>query len=253
MPASGLRLDKLLAGTGMSTRSEAKKLIRAGRVTVDGRTVTDPAAHCDSAAELRLDGERVEWQAYLYLMMNKPAGYLSVTEDPRAPTVLELLPPELRKRNLSPAGRLDKDSEGLLILTSDGDFCHRVISPRSGIEKEYYIEVLHPFPPGAEELFAAGAVLKDGEICLPARLEPAEDRRSARVFLREGKYHQVKRMALAAGTRVSYLKRLSVGGVSLDESLAPGAFRHLTEAERQMICGGTDNLHKLTESPLADR
>ena len=239
-----MRLDKLIAGAGLATRSEAKKLIRAGRVTVDGRSVTDPAAHCGSESDVRLDGEAVRWQEYLYLMLNKPAGYLSVTEDPRAPTVLELLPPELRKRNLSPAGRLDKDSEGLLILTSDGDFCHRVISPKSGIEKEYYIEVLDPFPPGAEELFRTGAVLEDGEVCLPARLEPAEDRRSARVFLREGKYHQVKRMAAAAGTKVKYLKRLSVGGVALDESLSPGQFRELTAAERERICEESDNLHK---------
>ncbi len=239
-----MRLDKIIAGAGLSTRSEAKKLIRAGRVTVEGRTVEDPAAHCDSGADVRLDGRQVRWQEYLYLMMNKPAGYLSVTEDPRAPTVLELLPPELRRRNLSPAGRLDKDSEGLLILTSDGDFCHRVISPKSGVEKEYYIEVLDPFPPGAEELFRAGAVLEDGEVCLPARLEPAADRFSARVFLREGKYHQVKRMAVAAGTKVKYLKRLSVGGVALDENLGPGQYRELTAAELQKICEESDNLHK---------
>ena len=239
-----MRLDKLIAGAGLCTRSEAKKVIRAGRVTVEGKAVTDPAAHCDSDSDVRLDGERASWQEYLYLMMNKPAGYLSVTEDPRAPTVLALLPPELRRRNLSPAGRLDKDSEGLLLLTSDGDFCHRVISPKSGIEKEYYIEVDRPFPEGAETLFSAGAVLEDGEVCLPARLVPAPDRMSARVFLREGKYHQVKRMSIAAGTKVKYLKRLSVGGVELDPELAPGQFRALTEEERRRICEESDNLHK---------
>jgi 16S rRNA pseudouridine516 synthase len=239
-----MRLDKWIAGAGLLSRSDAKKAIRAGRVTVEGRTVTDPAAHCGDAARIELDGAPVLWQPYLYLMMNKPAGYLSVTEDLRGPTVLELLPPELRRRNLSPAGRLDKDSEGLLILTSDGDFCHRVISPKSGIEKEYYIEVDRPFPEDAETLFSAGAVLEDGEICLPAKLVPAPDRRSARVFLREGKYHQVKRMAAAAGTKVKYLKRLSVGGVALDESLSPGQFRELTAAERQRICEESDNLHK---------
>ena len=244
MPMPAMRLDKLIAGSGRSTRSEAKKLIRAGRVTVDGQAVTDTAAHCDPSSEVFLDGERVVWQEYLYLMMNKPAGYLSVTEDPKAPTVLELLPPELRKRNLSPAGRLDKDSEGLLLLTSDGGFCHRVISPRSGIEKEYYIEVDRPFPEGAEALFSAGTVLEDGETCLPARLEPSPDRMSARVFLREGKYHQVKRRALATGTRVKYLKRLSVGGVALDPQLQPGTFRELTEEERRKICEESDNLHK---------
>ncbi len=227
-----MRLDKLLAGTGALSRSDAKKAVRAGRVCVEGVPVLDPSAHCDPARTVTLDGTPVFWQEHLYLMMNKPAGYLSVTEDKRAPTVLDLLPPELRRRNLSPAGRLDKDSEGLLLLTSDGDFCHRVISPRSGVVKEYYIEVLHPFPPGAEELFRRGAVLEDGTVCLPAGLEASDDRLSARVFLSEGKYHQVKRMALAAGTRVCYLKRLSIGGVTLDPALEPGAWRELTVRER---------------------
>ena len=226
-----MRLDKLIAGAGLCTRSEAKKVIRAGRVTVEGKAVTDPAAHCDSDSDVRLDGERASWQEYLYLMMNKPAGYLSVTEDPRAPTVLALLPPELRRRNLSPAGRLDKDSEGLLLLTSDGDFCHRVISPKSGIEKEYYIEVDRPFPEGAETLFSAGAVLEDGEVCLPARLVPAPDRMSARVFLREGKYHQVKRMLAARGKPVTALRRLSVGELTMPESLAAGAVRELDASD----------------------
>ena len=241
IPMPELRLDKLLAGTGALSRSEAKKAIRDGRVCVEGLPVLDPSAHCDTARSVTLDGTPVCWQEHLYLMMNKPAGYLSVTEDKRAPTVLDLLPPELRRRNLSPAGRLDKDSEGLLLLTSDGDFCHRVISPRSGVVKEYYIRVLHPFPAGAEELFRRGAVLEDGTVCLPAKLEASEDRLSAHVFLSEGKYHQVKRMALAAGTRVSYLKRLSVGGVALDPALAPGQWRELTEKERLLL---SDNLHK---------
>ena len=244
MPVAEMRLDKLIAGAGLCSRSDAKKLIRSGSVTVDGKAVTDPAAHCDPDAQICARGERVLWQPYLYLMLHKPAGYLSVTEDPRAPTVLDLLPPELRKRNLSPAGRLDKDSEGFLILTSDGEFCHRVISPRSGVEKVYFIRVLHPFPPEAEAIFAAGAVLENGEICLPARLEPSEDRLSARVTLSEGKYHQVKRMALAAGTRVCYLRRESIGGVALDPALVPGAYRELTPQELRRIDRQYDNLHK---------
>ena len=244
IPATQLRLDKWLADAGLGSRSDVKKLIRAGRVFVDGRPVTDPGVHCAPDSQILLDGSRVEWQPWLYLMMNKPAGYLSVTADPRQPTVMQLLPPELRRRNLSPAGRLDKDSEGMLILTSDGDFCHRVISPKSGIEKEYYIEVGMPFPPGAEELFREGAVLEDGEVCRPARLEPSEDRRSAVVAVTEGKYHQVKRMAIAAGVRVTYLKRLSIGGVKLDPALVPGAYRALTEDERQRILAQCDNLHK---------
>lgn len=239
-----MRLDKLITGAGLASRSEAKRLVQAGRVTVNGVPVFDPAAHCSTADEVLLDGRPAHWQQYCYLMMNKPAGYLSVTEDPHAPTVLELLPPAYRRRDLFPAGRLDKDSEGLLILTSDGDFCHRVISPRSGIEKCYFIRVLHPFPAGAEALFAAGAILDGGEQCLPARLEPSEDRLSALVYLSEGKYHQVKRMALAAGTRVCSLKRLSIGGVALDPALAPGEVRPLTTAEIHTIVKDYGILHK---------
>lgn len=250
MPPTPMRLDKLIAGAGLASRSEAKKLIRAGRVTVDGRAETDPAAHCPPEAEVRLDGEKVCFQPYLTLMMNKPSGILSVTSDEKGKTVLDLLPPELRRRNLSPAGRLDKDSEGLLILTSDGDFCHRVISPKSGVEKEYYIEVAHPFPEGAEALFAAGAVLEDGEVCRPAKLLVSGDRLSAHVFITEGKYHQVKRMALAAGTRVNYLRRLSIGGVRLDENLGPGEYRALTPEEQNSIFDVSDNLHKIDRSAL---
>ena len=244
IPMPVMRLDKILAGAGVATRSESKRLVREGRVTVDGAAASDPAMHCDSDADIRLDGRAVRWQQYCYLMLHKPAGYLSVTEDPKAPTVLELLPPEYRHRNLFPAGRLDKDSEGLLILTSDGDFCHVVISPKSGIEKRYFIRVKQPFPAGSEEIFASGAVLEDGEVCLPAKLEPAADRLSAVVTLSEGKYHQVKRMAIAAGTKVTYLKRLSVGGVPLDENLAPGEFRELTEAELHKIVKNYGVLHK---------
>jgi len=250
MPPTSMRLDKLIAGAGLASRSEAKKLIRDGRVTVSGRVETDPAAHCTPDADVRLDGGPVRFRPLLYLMMNKPAGVLSVTADEKRRTVLDLLPPELRRRNLSPAGRLDRDSEGLLILTSDGDFCHRVISPKSGIEKEYYIEVARPFPQGAEALFADGAVLEDGEVCRPARLLVSEDRLSAHVFITEGKYHQVKRMALAAGTRVNYLRRLAVGGVRLDRSLGPGEYRELTPEEQRRILFDTDNLHKMERSPL---
>lgn len=239
-----MRLDKILAGAGVATRSESKKLVRDGRVTVDGIAAADPAMHCDSDADIRMDGRAVHWQQYCYLMLHKPAGYLSVTEDPKAPTVLDLLPPEYRHRNLFPAGRLDKDSEGMLILTSDGDFCHVVISPKSGIEKRYFIRVKQPFPAGSEAIFAAGAVLEDGEVCLPAKLEASEDRLSAVVTLSEGKYHQVKRMAIAAGTKVTYLKRLSVGGVPLDETLAPGEFRELTEEEIHKIVKNYGILHK---------
>ena len=237
IPVALMRLDKLIANAGIATRSQAKRLVKEGRVTVNGVPAGDAAMHCDPAEDIRVDGVRAEWQEYRYLMMNKPRGYLSVTEAPGRPTVLDLLPEKYRRMGLFPAGRLDMDSEGLLILTSDGDFCHRVISPGSGVFKEYRITVSHPFPPEAEELFRRGVPLEDGSLCLPAELFPSADRLEALVRIREGKYHQVKRMALAAGTRVRTLKRLSIGGLRLDPSLEPGGFRELTEEERLSVLG----------------
>lgn len=237
IPMPVMRLDKLIANAGLATRSETKRIIREGRVTVNGVTVRDPAMHCDTDHDVRLDGVRALWQQYVYLMMHKPAGYLSVTEDPKQPTVLQLLPDAYRHVNLFPAGRLDKDSEGLLLLTSDGAFCHRVISPKSGIVKEYYIRVGRPFPPDAEALFARGAVLEDGEVCLPAELIPQGDRTEAIVRISEGKYHQVKRMAIAAGVRVSYLKRLAIGSLRLPPDLEIGKCRELSSEEAMRILG----------------
>ena len=235
-----MRLDKLISNSGLAPRSQVKRLVREGRITVNGRIADDAAMHCDTAWDIRLDGRPAVWRQYVYLMMNKPKGYLSVTEDPGRPTVLDLLPEQYRRCGLFSVGRLDMDSEGLLILTNDGAFCHRVISPKSGIQKEYRISVSHPFPPGAEERFREGVSLEDGNRCLPAELLAESDRTEAVVRIREGKYHQVKRMALAEGTRVRSLKRLAVGGLRLDPELAPGAFRELTEEEKQSIeaCSG---------------
>lgn len=230
-----MRLDKLISNSGLAPRSQVKRLVREGRITVNGIPARDAAMHCDPAWDIRLDGAAAVWREFLYLMMNKPAGYLSVTEDPGRPTVLDLLPEQYRRFGLFPAGRLDMDSEGLLILTNDGAFCHRVISPKSGIMKEYRIRVSRPFADGAEERFQKGIRLDDGSLCLPAELIPDTDRLEATVRIREGKYHQVKRMALAEGTRVRYLKRMSVGGLRLDPTLGPGEFRELTERERLSV------------------
>ena len=243
-----MRLDKLIANAGLATRSQVKRLVREGRITVNGAAAKDAALRCDPDTEdIRLDGKPALWQAYRYLMMNKPAGSLSVTEDPERETVIALLPEEYQRMGLFPAGRLDRDSEGLLLLTNDGDFCHRVISPKSGIWKEYRIRVSRPFPPGAEDSFRRGVPLEDGSLCLPAELLPEADRMEATVRIREGKYHQVKRMALAVGVRVRGLKRLSIGGLRLDPRLAPGEFRELTEEERAAVLEESEkysNLYK---------
>lgn len=230
-----MRLDKLISNSGLVPRSQVKRLVREGRITVNGAVAADAAMRCDSGWDIRVDGVRAIWRGTVSLMMNKPAGYLSVTEDPDRPTVLDLLPEEYRRCGLFPAGRLDRDSQGLLILTNDGAFCHRIISPKSGIVKEYRIRVSHPFPAGAEQRFREGILLDDGSRCLPAELITDGERLEANVRIREGKYHQVKRMALAVGTRVLTLKRLSVGTLRLDPALAPGEYRELTEEEKQKI------------------
>ena len=235
MPLPVMRLDKLISDSGLVPRSLVKRLVREGRITVNGSAAENAAMHCDTDWDIRVDGVRAVWRGSVCLMMNKPAGYLSVTEDPDRSTVLDLLPEEYRHCGLFSAGRLDMDSEGLLILTNDGAFCHRVISPKSGIIKEYRIRVSHPFPQGAEQRFRDGIRLDDGSICLPAELIPDADRMGAIVRIREGKYHQVKRMALAEGTRVRYLKRISIGGLRLDAGLASGGFRELTEDEKRSI------------------
>ena len=236
-----MRLDKLISNSGTAPRNQVKRMVREGRITVNGVAAEDAAMHCDTAWDIRVDGIRAIWRGSVCLMMNKPAGYLSVTEDRSRPTVLDLLPEEYQHFGLFPAGRLDMDSQGLLILTNDGAFCHRVISPKSEIFKEYQIRVSHPFPEGAEEQFRQGIRLEDGSLCLPAELIPEADRMGAIVRIREGKYHQVKRMTLAVGTRVQSLKRLSIGGLRLDPALAPGGFRELTEQEKRSVEQSADD------------
>ena len=154
-----MRLDRFLSEAGVGSRKDLRAMIKRGRVTVDGAPASGPEQKITESQSVAVDGREVRLPGRVVLMLHKPEGFVTSTADPRDRTVMELLPAEYRK--LFPVGRLDKDSEGLLILTSDGDFCHRVISPKSGVEKEYYIEVAHPFPEGAETLFAAGAVLED--------------------------------------------------------------------------------------------
>jgi len=233
-----LRLDKFVASAAGATRGEARELIRRGRVTVGGLKVLSGDFKTEEGADVRLDGTRLNYRRYVYIMMNKPAGWLSATEDARDKTVLDLLPQEYRRLGLFCAGRLDKDSEGLLLLTNDGDFCHDIISPKKNIKKSYYIDLGKPFRPGAEELFASGMSLGDGTVCLPARLEILGGGLAARVVLSEGKHRQVRRMARAAGGEVKYLKRLAIGGLSLDESLPPGGFRELSGDEAELVFEG---------------
>ena len=229
------RLDKILSATGKWSRREVKELLRQGRVTVDGSRPTGPEMKIDpEQCEILVDGASAGYEAYTYLMLHKPAGVLSAVEDRKQKTVLDLLPRELQRRGLFPVGRLDKDTEGLLLLTNDGDLAHRLLSPRHHVDKIYYARVDGRLEAEDCRAFAAGITLADGLVCLPARLEILSDC-EALVTVQEGKFHQVKRMLAQRGKPVLYLKRLAMGPLRLDDDLPPGAFRRLTDSERQQL------------------
>lgn len=225
------RLDKLLAGTGKWSRREVKALVRQGLVRVDGRLAASAEDKLDPAvAVVTVAGETISLCRFTYVMLHKPAGVLTATEDRKQPTVLDLLPPELRRIGLAPVGRLDKDTEGLLLLTNDGELAHRLLSPKYHVEKRYFARVDGELSAADAEAFARGMTLGDGLECLPAGLEVLPDRVCI-VTLREGKFHQVKRMLAARGAPVLYLKRLSMGPLVLEDSLAAGAYRLLRAEE----------------------
>lgn len=229
------RLDKIIASGGRWSRREVKQLIRQGRVLVDGVPARSAEDRADpEAAEIAVDGELLVWRRYTWLMMNKPAGVLSATEDGRGKTVLDLLAPELRRQGLFPVGRLDKDTEGLLLLTNDGKLAHDLLSPKKHVDKVYYARTAGRLEEADRRAFAAGMVLGDGLRCLPAGLEilsAGDGGSEALVTLREGKFHQVKRMLAARGRPVLYLRRVRMGNLTLDPALGPGEYRYLAEEE----------------------
>lgn len=232
-----MRLDKLLGDMGIASRSELKQMIRRGRVRVDGRAVTAPETKVDSeSCRIALDGEELRYRSFHYYMMDKPAGVLSATEDGRQKTVLDLVSPEMRRMGLFPVGRLDKDTSGLLLLTNDGDFAHKVISPKAGIGKRYYAQVDGRLDEGDREAFRQGLVLGDGTKCLPAKLELLGEG-ACLVTVMEGKYHQVKRMLASRGAPVKQLRRLSIGELQLEEDLGPGGWRALEEEDIAKLFG----------------
>lgn len=226
-----VRLDKYLSDMGIASRRELKAMIKDGRLSVDMQTVTVPEYKLDpDTADVRLDGEALRYSKYRYYMMYKPEGVVTATEDNRQGTVLDLVSPEMRRMGLFPVGRLDKDTSGLLLLTNDGDFAHRVISPKSEVEKLYYAKVEGIPDMSDVEAFKNGIVLADGTQCLPAKLELTGTDKCY-VTVMEGKYHQVKRMLASRGKPVLKLKRLSIGKLELKESLAPGEFMELDEKD----------------------
>lgn len=224
------RLDKFLCDSGAGTRSQVKLLLKGGRVTVDGAVIRDNSVKIDpERQDVCLDGRKLGGKARVVAMLNKPAGYVTATEDPKEPTVMELLPKELLAMDVKPVGRLDKATEGLLLFTNDGDLLHRLISPKKAVPKVYYAR--HEGLATEEDLkaFAAGLVLRDGTVCLSAGLEPLGQGESL-ITVCEGKYHQVRRMMASRGMHVTYLERRKEGTLTLGE-LPRGQVRLLTEQE----------------------
>ena len=230
------RLDKFLCDSGAGTRSQVKLLLKAGRVTVNGKPERDAGAKIDPAVHMVcLDGERLGGWQRMVVMLNKPAGYVTATEDAAERTVMELLPPELRYLDLKPVGRLDKATEGLLLFTNDGDLLHRLISPKKEVPKVYYAR--HEGTAGEDDVaaFAEGLTLRDGTLCLPAKLEPLGAGESL-VTVCEGKYHQVRRMMASRSMTVTYLERRQEGALSLG-TLPRGQVRILSDEEIARLDG----------------
>lgn len=228
------RLDKRLANTGKWSRKEARDLIRAGRVAVDGAVCRAPEQKTPEDAAITVDGAPVGGNGPVYLMLHKPAGVVSSTAEPGERTVIDLLGPEWQGRGLFPAGRLDKDTEGLLLITDDGPLAHRLLAPKRHVDKVYYVEVDGALDETDVEAVRAGIVLGNGTPCQPGELELLTDR-TARITLHEGKYHQVKRMLASRGKPVRYLRRERFGPLILDPDLPKGGWRALTEGEIQAL------------------
>jgi 16S rRNA pseudouridine516 synthase len=214
----------------MISRKDARSLVRSGAVLVDGTRAHSGDQKLAGGEAVLANGKALAQGDYAYYMMNKPQGVLCATKDPNCGTVLDLLPEGLRRKGLFPAGRLDKDTEGFVLLTNDGGLAHRMLSPRNHVPKAYYVRVDGPIPPGLPELFAAGVTLGNGDACKPAELELLGGD-EARVVITEGMYHQIKRMFHRHGLSVAYLKRERIGGLTLDPALPLGGVRALAPEE----------------------
>lgn len=231
-----MRLDKYLADHNVGSRSEVKLLIRKGKVTVNEEIVKTPEFQIMESDIVSANNVLVYGKKFYYYMFHKPAGFVSAVRDDVNPTVMEFFKGCDRFDELFPVGRLDKDTEGLLIITNDGDFSHNLTSPKKHVDKTYYFESDLPLHPQATEQMAQGLTLKDSMLCKPAKLV-LEDTNKGCLTIREGAYHQIKRMIAACEGHVTYLKRLSIGALQLDSSLDKGSFRELTEDEKcQAIC-----------------
>lgn len=236
-----MRIDKFLSECGLASRKEAAKAAKCGGVTVNGAAVKDLSRHIDPEADkVTFLGREVNYRKFVYILLNKPEGYVSATEDKAHPFVTELLPEEYRRMGLFPVGRLDKDTVGLMLLTNDGQNAHRLLSPKHHVEKEYRFTCKVPLTPDAEKIFEAGITLSDGYECKRAELVADEDRLGGRITLTEGKYHQIKRMLGAIDNRILTLERIRFASIPLPDTLARGEWRHLSKDEIDSLLGQQD-------------
>lgn len=233
-----MRIDKYVSRqiSGMS-RKDVKALCKKGEITVNGAVVKSSNQKIAVGRDrVSVYGEEIVYKKNIYIMLNKPQGYVCSTRDGKSPTVLELVPAELYREGLFPAGRLDKDTEGFVLLTDDGMLSHKMLSPKSHVEKKYYVELRNPVEEYYVNEFEKGMVIDGGDICLPARIELIpENSNVCYVYLKEGMYHQVKRMFKKLSNEVVYLKRVKIGGLELDESLKPGECLELLHKDVEKI------------------
>lgn len=231
------RLDKTISSQMNISRNDARSLIKKGSVTVDGNTLTDVAAKIDAEKSMiAVDGKPIFFKEHIYIMMNKPQGVVSATVDPKIKTVIDILPEELKRKNLFPAGRLDRDTVGFMLITDDGDFAHRILSPSKHVKKTYIAHLRDKLSEDARKTLENGAVLSDGTQCMDALVKIIDDEgKIAEITIREGKYHQIKKMFASVGNEVQFLKRISIGSLSLDETLKEGECREITENELSLI------------------
>jgi 16S rRNA pseudouridine516 synthase len=231
------RVDKVLSNMGFGSRREIKEKMKKKVVTVDGELITDPGFKVDPEEDkIIIEGEEVFYRKYIYLMMNKPQDVVSATSDNHDQTVIDLLPFDYKTFDPAPVGRLDKDTVGLLLITNDGELNHQLLSPRSHVDKVYYAYLEKEATEEDIRAFEKGIVLSDGYKCMPAGLRiDEEDKKEVYVTLREGKFHQVKRMFHARDNEVTYLQRVAFGPLTLDENLEEGDFRELTDEELEAL------------------
>ena len=231
-----MRIDKFISDAGLASRKETAQMAKRGLLLVDGVAVRDVSKHIDpNLQKVTFMGKEVEYRKFVYVMLNKPSGYVSATEDSKLPVVTELLSEELQRRELFPVGRLDRDTVGMMILTNNGPLAHTLLSPKRHVEKEYSFDCAEPLPPSSEDAFREGVTLADGYECKSAKLVCRPDRCGGVITLTEGKYHQIKRMIASFNNKVVRLERISFAGIPLDGGLSRGEWRYLTDDEIQIL------------------